>query len=303
VTVTILSDYGRDRIAFQAFEHLLDPSVERQTLPVRNTYILRIQAAYALFDWIATRVAGGGGRGWAWRTLSQPPFPDGRDEDFRRRAKGLVRSLVTLDDPVVADLSAHLRGALQLSEAEVRLVLWEPPRSLLLEAVPTLARRLFRDWKLADGSGLDLMVEYHPLPDFVPRTLFEDLNPPEVRIDVPAPTVRDVPKVETMSVLQALGQFAPGRVRRRFADEYAGLAHWSPVPHGQPEASILIADYAPERDFVGRFKGRLAGKSRRCVCTVHGDCASRSRPRVFSQLPTGLGTGSPASSSPVTPSQ
>jgi len=262
LTVTVLSDYGRDRIAFQAFEHLLDPTVERQALPVRNAYVLRMQAAYALLDWLAARVAGNGGHGWVWRTLSQPPFADGRDNDFRRKVKGVVQSLVRLDDGVVADLSAHLRAALQLTDGDLRAVLWEPPRSLLLEVVPTLARRLFRDWRLADGTGLDLMVEYHPLPDFLPRTLFEDLSLPEVRVDVPAPTVRDKPKIENMPVLQALGQFAPGRVRRRFADEYAGLAHWIPVPQGQAEASISIADYAPEREFVGCFTGRLSGSER-----------------------------------------
>jgi hypothetical protein len=276
LTVTVLSDYGRDRIAFQAFEHLLDPTIERQALPVRNTYVLRMQATYAMLDWLAARVADDGGHGWAWRTLSQPPFPDGRDAVFRQKAKSVVQAIARLDGAVVADLSAYLRGALQLTDAEVRSVLWEPPRSLLLEAVPTLARRLFRDWRLADGAGLDLMVEHHPLPDFIPRTLFEDLNLPEVRIDVPPPSIRqrfaspqdaDQPKVEPMPVLQALSQFAPGRVRRRFADEYAGLAHWVPIPSDQAEASISVDAYAPEREFVGRFPGRAAGVD--CMLRVY----------------------------------
>ncbi len=173
-----------------------------------------------------------------------------------------MQSLTRLDEGVVADLSEHLRGALRLSDGELRAVLWEPPRSLLLEAVPTLARRLFRDWELAQGGGLDLTVDYHPLPDFVPRTLFDDLNLPEVLIDVPAATVRDEPKVESMPVLQALNQFAPGRVRRRFADEYAGLAHWIPVPLSGPQVDFRVGDYAPEHEFVGTFRGRTRGEMR-----------------------------------------
>ncbi len=263
ITVTVLSDYGRDRVAFQAFEHLFDPLIERQSLPIRNSYVLRIQAAYSFLDWLAARIASEGVPGWAWDTLSAPPSRRASDNtSFRRRAKSLVQSLTRLDEGVVADLSEHLRGALRLSDGELRAVLWEPPRSLLLEAVPTLARRLFRDWELAQGGGLDLTVDYHPLPDFVPRTLFDDLNLPEVLIDVPAATVRDEPKVESMPVLQALNQFAPGRVRRRFADEYAGLAHWIPVPLSGPQVDFRVGDYAPEHEFVGTFRGRTRGEMR-----------------------------------------
>ena len=253
ITVTVLSDYGRDRLAFQSYERLLDPTVERQALPVRNAYVLRMQAAFSLMDWIAARACAAGQQGWAWRTLSGPLNAVGSADGFRREAQALVMALMRLDDGVVDSLSAHLRVALRLTDDEVRAVLWDPPRPLLLEAVPTLARRLFRDWRLADGTGLDRMVDNHPLPDFIPRTLFSDLNLPEVHVDVPAATVNSGPKVEMMPVLQALGQFAPGRVRRRFADEYAGLAHWMPVPE-EADATIAIADYAPEREFVGEFE-------------------------------------------------
>ena len=53
ITLTVLSDYGRDRAFYQAFEHLFDPSLAPQYLPIRNPYVMKIQAVFALFDWLA----------------------------------------------------------------------------------------------------------------------------------------------------------------------------------------------------------------------------------------------------------
>jgi hypothetical protein len=131
---------------------------------------------------------------------------------------------------------------------------------LLLEAVPTLVRRLFRNWRLAVPSGdltHDLQVDYHPLPDFVPRNLFSDLALPEVSIIVPPATVNHEERIERMPILQALGQFAPGRVTRRFAHERGALSHWVPVDSALPEQDARISDYAVEHEFVGTFTGRL----------------------------------------------
>ena len=41
ITLTVLSDYGRDRAFYQAYEHLFDPSLEPQHLPIRNPYVLQ----------------------------------------------------------------------------------------------------------------------------------------------------------------------------------------------------------------------------------------------------------------------
>lgn len=58
----------------------------------------------------------------------------------------------------------------------------------MLEVIPTTVRRLFLDWKLAypnGGNEFDFQVNYHPLPDFVPRNLFSDLSLPEVQVMLP----------------------------------------------------------------------------------------------------------------------
>ena len=46
-----LSDYGRDRARYQAFESLFAP-VSARYLPVDNQHVIKQQAAFALLDWL-----------------------------------------------------------------------------------------------------------------------------------------------------------------------------------------------------------------------------------------------------------
>ena len=52
-TVTILSDFGRDRLMYQSYDRLFDPVLRSFTLPVNNRYVLRMQAGFAMLDWLA----------------------------------------------------------------------------------------------------------------------------------------------------------------------------------------------------------------------------------------------------------
>ena len=56
-TVVTLSDYGRDRLAYQAYDTLFAPELPARQLPVGNRYVLKIQAAQALLDWLAPQLA------------------------------------------------------------------------------------------------------------------------------------------------------------------------------------------------------------------------------------------------------
>ena len=252
LTVTVLSDYGRDRVAFEAYEHLFDPALPPQRLPVENDYVLRMQATYALFDWIADRSRAPWG--WSWDVLSRPS--GSKTTPLREAAKTLLLKVVEGHAATLADLGAYLKGALQIDEAALRSLLWSPPRSILLEAAPTLLRRLHRDWAKAHPvppSLLDIQSDYHPLPDFVARTLFSDLNLPEVIVDIPAATRRDAAKQSNMLIAQALTELAPGRVTRRFATEHGHLHHWSPLDPDLPEQDVPIGQFTGASEEVGLF--------------------------------------------------
>lgn len=243
ITLTVLSDYGRDRAFYQAFEHLFDPSLEPQYLPIRNPYILKIQAVFALFDWLGETTSGYE-KAWQWNMLSRPlPHASHAERVVLGRTRAKLTQLVQGDGATIDDLRRYLIGALGIDRLAAETLLWEAPRSLLLEAVPTLVRRLFRDWKLAipnAGATRDLQVDHHPLPDFVPANLFSDLSLPEVRIIIPPATINHQERIEQMPILQALNQLVPGRVTRRFAHERGGCRiGYQSIPHFRNKGAVL----------------------------------------------------------------
>lgn len=259
LTVTVLSDYGRDRQLFQSFEHLFDPLLAAQSLPIQNQYVLRMQAAFALLDWIADRPRPQSmWPGNVWQTVSAPLDPKYNDRQWRRHIQAQVALLVRGDQEALYSFRKHLKLALNIDEQMVERILWEPPRSILLEVAPTVLRRIYRDWQLACPTKQrthERYIKNHPLPEAAPRTLFSDLNLPEVEIVLPPATRFDAGTCERLPIQQALGQVAPGRVTRRFGDAYGGLAHWVPVPPGVSEYALSIDDYAESYEYVGQFQG------------------------------------------------
>ena len=229
-------------------------------LPIGNLYVLKIQAVYALIDWLAAR-SGGYEKAWFWDILSRPTTstsPGTRKVLEATRAR--LSELVQGKEATIADLRNYLVSALGIDEVAAEALLWEPPRSLLLEAVPTLVRRLFRRWQLAfpaRNGTLDLQIDYHPLPDFVPRSLFSDLSLPEVRVILPPATVRHEERTEAYAGPPSAEPTRTGRVTRRFAHERGALSHWVPVDPAFPVQDRRISDYAEEHEFVGTFTGRL----------------------------------------------
>ncbi len=255
--VTVLSDYNRDRLFFQSAEHLFDPGLPAQSLPVRNEYVLRMQAAFAVLDWLSDQPRNSPA-GSVWKTVAAPSSPDWDDRAWRGHLQQLLSDVLRDDSQQRQALRRHLRGALRIDEMTVDRLLWEAPRSILLEVVPTLLRRLFRDWKLAWPSPSqtdDRWVRDHPLPDFAPRALFSDLNLPELEILVASHLSGAPDTPEALPLQQGLSQLAPGRVTRRFGDEFGGLAHWYPVPPGVASWRLPVANYTRGSELLGQRQG------------------------------------------------
>jgi hypothetical protein len=238
--VTVLSEFGRDRLAFQLYEQLFDPTLPPRHLPFRNRYVLRVQATLALIDWLGLQSKS---TAPMWAALSGPSTYRGH-ESVRARVLQLLDSLMDGDARTGASLARHLRGALQIDERELSALYWLPPRSLLGEVVPTLRRRLATEWARPDG-GLDIHEAWHPLPDFLPRALFQDLLVPEVQVQVPNNGGAEDPDTR-VPVGQALREFAPGRVSRRLAVHSPRLSHWV-----EPRAVIPLVEWMPESEPLG----------------------------------------------------
>lgn len=236
-TLIVLSDFGRDRLAFQGYDELFSPLLSPRDLPVANPYIRRMHAAHALLDWLARNVMEAN----VWQDASGPADPQKpwaaksreRQEHLAAALRGLLDNAARRDN-----LREYLRGALRLPTAAVERLLWEPPRSLLLEVVPTLERRLRTNWQAGNAPAGDLHSR-SPLPEFLSSTLFSELLLPEVQLLLPPARPGAEPSFQQMPVAQTLREFAPGKVSRRFGIEHAYQRHWVEIPAEEP-ASVSV---------------------------------------------------------------
>lgn len=230
-TVVTLSDYGRDRLAYQAYDSLFNPMLQMRTLPVRNRYVLRIQGAQALLDWLGEQLRARGIAADPRKLLTAPreqESANGRDE------KALIGLLLDVlgggegGDEVAAqledDLAMHLRRSLEISVEEAQALLWEPPRALMSAVIPTALRRLVSEWNPAERDpGAD---PGDLLPEYMTRTLFDALNVPEVWMNVPFGGI----EAEALSIEHALREAVPGRVSRRYGYRRDEHRTWLPLP-------------------------------------------------------------------------
>ena len=271
-TVTILSDFGRDRLMYQSYDRLFDPVLRPFTLPVSNRYILRMQAGFAALDWLAETNDQGRLRGSWWTALSGPVREGTSGEDRARkpkheRALQVLNEILETDGQLRNNLIRYVNRALKLeSDDDANEILWGSPRSLLLEVLPTLARRLETNWKLHPSLGGTISEDIksegypHPLPDFLPENLFSDLNLPEVAVVLPPAVAGAAERIEPMRVADAIGRLVPGRVTRRFAPERGKLNHWIPVPLQCGEYKLRIDEYAEESERVASIPVELDGR-------------------------------------------
>lgn len=237
-TVVVLSDWGRDRDAWDAYDALFSPVLPPRSLPLENLYVLRIQAVYSLLDWLAQRL--NYGRNSTWSDSSGPANLLDRDARWRSSTEDRQRKLTDLlsavlrDGPERAALVRHLRRSLSLGSgpaAEVTLdkILWESPRPLLAAVVPTLRRRLWDQWAGERPQTDDSSVRTRtPLRDFVPGNLFDDLLVPDVEFNVP--WARNERVIEHLPALRAIREFLPGNVSRHFGVWASNKRHWVSLP-------------------------------------------------------------------------
>lgn len=219
-TVVILSDYGRDRITYQGYDLLFDPELPARTLPLSNRYITRMEAVFAAIDYLGQKLQDAP-RGSVWSELAGP----GKEHRNARLIKEL-RFLLESENSA-RRFESYLLRALKISVEEVSALLWEYPRPLMTMVLPTALRRLVSQWCSQGKAGADIQVKNNPLPEFVPATLFADLNLAEVSIELPQgnrPHGRD--DQSTMSFFAAMKEFAPGRVSRRFGVRYRTERYW-----------------------------------------------------------------------------
>lgn len=230
-TVAILSDYGRDRLAFQSYEALFDPVVQPTQIPLRNRVVLKMQATWWLLDHLG-RFAGGSS---VASVIARPWTNRSRQREAARTLLAAAQELLTTTG--TERLSRQLHHSLGASDEDVRAVLWDYPRGLMTAVLPTIIRRL----QLAAATQDATSSTWEPvLNEFVPAALFSPLQTPEIQLILPFPNSDE----ETEPVSQGLRQFAPGRVSYRYAVGGRRERLWvaPPDPHDHDLALSSFCD-------------------------------------------------------------
>jgi ATP-dependent helicase Lhr and Lhr-like helicase len=235
-TVVTLSDYGRDRLAYQAYDTLFAPEIPPRNLPVGNRFVLKIQGTHALLDWLAIRLSATGHRADPRELLRAPRDRQRSNQPASQAVADLLES--TLHDQSLQDsLAEHLRRNLGIDADEVQALLWEQPRALLLAIVPTALRRLRSNWRPVTrdpGASPGTL-----LPEFLTTALFDPLNVPEVWLELP---FADEP--ESLPIERALREAVPGRVSRRYGHRRDDQRTWLPLPPPGAGGSADVAAFA-----------------------------------------------------------
>jgi hypothetical protein len=259
-TLLITSAYGHDRWAFQHAESLFDPILPPLDLPLENYYVQKIQATFALMDWLAGELKDSYPAISIWNLIrNDEPQRNTILEAARGTVVQILQKLIE-SDSVLSSFKKHLQGALQLNADQdyvLNTLLWGEPRPLLLETVPTLLRQVETGWQTIHWQNdkdwqilpwTDAIAD-RPLPDFVPPALFSDLKSPDLTIRIPEARLRRGESVairaeETLSVALSLSEFVPGKVNKRFAHkDKIRESHWLELPD-----SISSSDTALELD-------------------------------------------------------
>jgi ATP-dependent helicase Lhr and Lhr-like helicase len=243
-TVVTLSDYGRDRLAYQAYDSLFSPELKPTRLPVGNRFVLKIQGTQAMLDWLAgaphgTRIDP--------RRLLTAPAPTARP-DHPQLVGALAERLERLivDTALQDNLISHLQRALDITTDEAQALLWEQPRALLLSVAPTALRRLRSSWQPVDTDPGARPRSL--LPEFLTRTLYEPLNVPEVHFELPFAN-----DPESLPIERALREAVPGRVSRRYGHRRSNDRTWvrlpEPAMNGLLDITTFVDTYTPQGEW------------------------------------------------------
>ena len=220
-TIVTLSEFGRDRTAFQNYEQLLDPEIKTLALPIENDHILRTQAAMATLEWIATKV----NYFKPWKHLN---FPHLLKTEVKIKIKELLYDILDTDEKRV-ELETYISKALFVDQQILNSILWKAPRSIYNEVIPTLIRKLEFNWGSWDDTQGKIIAGAEknpswgsPLPQFIPPQLFSGLNSPDLEIMLDRLDI----KFESMPFFSGLKEFAPGRITKRYSVSRGDYSDW-----------------------------------------------------------------------------
>jgi hypothetical protein len=214
ITAMVLSPFGSDRTAWTNAENqVFLPRLPERRLPLGNRYTQKMQATYALLDWLHYSARSSN----SWLLLSGKFFD-------RKYLGDSISSLNKLLEDVdyQREFANYVSKCLDLGEIETEQVLWSQPRGILSVVVPTILRRL-------ENSFTEDGTDDKPLKEFVSADLFSELNSQDVEVVFPG----EAEEKQFLLIDRSLREFSPGNVSRHFRERY-----WLPVGSDQDTIDV-----------------------------------------------------------------
>ena len=234
-TVVVLSDYGRDRWAFQSAERLFKPEVDRIALPISNPYVLRMQLSAFLVDWLGQKISIGSAFSYLSKKSTYTPEIRAQEEaieilkDFLNQDKTWntfckdAKNFIAYGQGVFKKSS---KSEQQRMDNLVDEIFWEEPRSLILEVIPALMRKLEVKWEQSSPSTeVEDKGCGRPIPQSIPKATFEELDLSEALIEFENYRGRNK-EDELLSIPQFLRETCIGRVSKRFSTLRGESGFW-----------------------------------------------------------------------------
>jgi len=231
--ITVLSDYGRDRVAFHRYESLVDPEIKVNKLPVANNHIQKMQASLATLEWLGKAI----GYGSIWYYLRNPNQYS-NNEKYLNKLKEIINRL--LDEPTKqSSLISYLVSSLGIKRLDVEKLCWQPPRSLFMDFLPSLLQKLRTNWSVNGEEWLGVQSKGSPMPEFIPATLFSELILPSLDISLLRGNKDGrTQEWQNMGFFQGLKEYAPGRISKRFTLNNRYETDWL-IPEGlEPKVGV-----------------------------------------------------------------
>lgn len=268
--LVVLSEFGRDRVAFQRYEDLINPEIKRQSLPLHNNHIQKMQAAMATLDWLSARL---GGRSSIWTILHKPQ----NNQSACMQIGALIEDLLRPCD-TQQKYFTYLDWAMgKLADRDIEHILWAPPRSVMLEFLPTLHRLVTTQWREQGEPWEAISRHRSPLPQFIPDALFSTLNQPSLAIALQRGRNLET-QWESLNFYQGLREFAPGRISKRYAIGSDYEADW-----------VIPADFHPVQNSDMRISFEVSEAFGQHMI-VEGEVETRDGERLKILTPTEIHT-------------
>lgn len=224
---TILSDFGRDRIAFQQYEQLIDPKVSTTKLPTENSHIHKMHAALSTLEWLVKNYPQ---LRWlnVWGALKAPEKNAEKLEKLHHAVTDLLGNPTKLKQ-----LTVYIKDTLGLNDEQIKTVMWAPPRSVMMSFLPELEQNLQYNWGVKGQYWNGLTSSNSgPMPKYIAAQLFSELNTQGLSIVLDRSTKNEPSlKREEMAFFQALKEFSPGRMSKRYTVKAQNVPDWL-VPVG-----------------------------------------------------------------------